>query len=131
MQKLKGKIIPILFIIETILLIAVIVTGMITYKSDHTVSEIFRESSPDGQYTVKIDRIGDPAWLTGSYGYDRLTVHLFKPDTLYGTKFSTEICTDGGYVEYAVEWLPDGVQITLSGKEQSDSVYILPFPDIG
>lgn len=130
MQKSKGKITLILLIVENVLLLALIFAGNTIYKSNHTETEIFRESSPDGQYTVKIDRTGEPDRIGESYGYDRLTIHLYKPDTLYGTKFSAEICTDGGYAEYSVEWLSDGVQISLSGKEQSDSVYILPFPDI-
>lgn len=62
MQKLNGKLTPILLIIETAVLVVIIFAGILAYKSKYTETEIFRESSQGGQYTVKRDRTCESDW---------------------------------------------------------------------
>lgn len=102
---------------------------MLFLRPDNEITERHREISPDGTYTLVISQIGDPDW---PYGQCRLSVSLtggtMGEDTYVSTGFRTTIADDGSTGWFEVEWMPEGVQITLSGSEQADAVYILPFP---
>lgn len=94
-------------------------------------TEIFREESPDGKYTLKIDEIGTPDF---PFGNSHLEITLFemppedeRPGLYYCASFKADVANDGARGEYEIEWLNDGVQIILSGEEQPTAYYILPY----
>lgn len=96
-----------------------------------TENELFRELSPDGNYTLVIRAVGEPGF---SFGTDQLEVTLFemipeseRPSKYYRASFRADVANDGARAEYKVEWLDDGVQVVLSGEEQPTAYYILPF----
>lgn len=149
---MKKNFLVILLIVET----SVIVLGMISYYMGHfkkndsfqelpensyfryeyltvksTENELFRELSPDGNYTLVIMAVGEPGF---SFGTDQLEVTLFEmipesksPSKYYRVSFRATVANDGARAEYKVEWLDDGVQIALSGEEQPTAYYVLPF----
>ena len=49
------------------------------------------------------------------------------PRRYYRASFRVDVANDGARAEYKVEWLDEGVQIALSGKEQPTAYYVLPF----
>ena len=94
-------------------------------------TELLRELSPDGNYTLLIRALGAPRF---PFGKDELEVTLFemipeneRPGVYYSASFRADVANDGCRAEYKVEWLEDSVQIALSGQEQPTAYYVLPF----
>jgi hypothetical protein len=120
---MKSKILKILLGIETaILLLFAVYFAVCAWTSGKT--ELLRESSPDGNYILIITRLGEPDWPFGS---DHLRITLFEDTNSYSVSFKADVANDGGYGNYEITWLDDGVQIALSGEEQPTAYYILPF----
>jgi len=146
---MKKNTLVILLIIET----TVIILGLILHYAGHfkvtensqelsdnsyellsvesADKELFRELSPDGNYTLVITAVGEPSF---PFGTDQLKVTLFEtvhesegPRRYYRASFRANVANDGARAEYKVEWLDDGVQIALSGEEQPTAYYVLPF----
>ncbi|MDE6926012.1 MAG: hypothetical protein K2P59_12255 [Acetatifactor sp.] len=81
-------------------------------------TELFRETSPDGGYTLMITEVGEPGFPFGS---DRLEVTLFEivpegetPRRHYRASFMADVANDGARGVYQIEWLEDGVQVLNS-----------------
>ncbi len=128
---MKKRILPILLAVETILLLFAISIGYLLYGGEYKKTELFREASPNGLYTILIHEIGVPDFPFGS---DHLKITLFEstpdgeePHAYYRASFTADVATDGTPAAYKVEWLEDGVQIALIGEEQPTAYYILPF----
>ena len=128
----KKKIIEIIILTEALVITFIgfpmTLFRLLQYKLDERV-EIFREASPNGECELVIWRIGVP----GPFGVEQLDFSLYNKTTSdnncsYPTEFSADVANDGGTGAYRIEWLDDCVQITLSGDEQEDAMYILPFP---
>lgn len=123
---MKSKILKILLCIETaILLLFAVYIAVCVWTSGKT--ELLREYSPDGNYVLTIERLGEPDWPFGS---DHLRIRLYEntdKEQYYRVSFEADVANDGGYGNYEVEWLDEGVQIALSGEEQPTAYYILPF----
>lgn len=94
-------------------------------------NELFRELSPDGNYTLSITEVIPPDF---PFGKDHLKITLFetiseneRQRVCYSASFTADVANDGARAGYEVEWLEDGVQIALSGSEQPTAYYVLPF----
>ena len=122
---MKTKLLKALLIIETTM-IAIplfwLCFSLITYKD----KELFREISPNGDYVLYIEELGDPDW---PFGADHLGVTLFENNKkqYYRVSFHADVSNDGAPAHFEVEWMEDGVQVILKGSEQPDAYYILPF----
>ncbi len=140
-----------LLVIETILLILILLFNARNKTAgtedseginsdryrDMTVSdntELLREASPAGDYTLLITRIAEPDF---PFGEDHLQITLFEvipegeaPRAYYRTSFQADVANDGAPAAYQIEWLEEGVQIALTGSEQPTAYYILPFKGI-
>lgn len=143
---MKQRTLVTLLIIETVILAFVLLgKGTSGYENTQNAgddstniswnvsgqTEIFREESPDGKYTLKIDEIGTPDF---PFGNSYLEITLFemppedeRPGLYYCASFKADVANDGARGEYEIEWLNDGVQIILSGEEQPTAYYILPY----
>lgn len=111
------------------LIIILLIICATLYLHYHVPTERFRETSPDGQYTVIITSIGSP-------GRPRNEVLKIEMNCK-----SNPHCRDPLYVDisysgfpevtnatsYDIEWLSFGAKITLDNNIQSEEVYILPF----
>lgn len=100
-------------------------------EAESTENELFRELSPDGNYTLLITELREPNF---PFGKDQLEITLFevipedeRPRRYYRASFTADVANDGARADYKVEWLEDGVQIALSGEEQPKAYYVLPF----
>jgi hypothetical protein len=122
---MKSKILKILLCIETTILLLFAVYIAICAKTSGK-TELLREDSPDGNYVLIIERLGEPDWPFGS---DHLRISLYEDADKgqYYVSFKANVASDGGYGNYEIEWLDEGVQIALSGEEQPTAYYILPF----
>lgn len=132
---MKKRIFPILLAVETIILIMAILIGYLLYGGEYKETELFRETSPEGSYTILIHEIGVPDF---PFGNDHLKITLFEsipegenPRAYYRASFTADVAADGASAAYKVEWLKDGVQIALIGEEQPTAYYILPFKTLG
>lgn len=143
---MKQKTLVALLVIETIILTLVLLGKSTDEKNSIQNSEesnvnntwaasgeteIFREESPDGRFTLKIDEIGNPDF---PFGNSHLEITLFemipedeRTGQYYRASFKADVANDGARGEYKIEWLDDGVRIALSGEEQPTAYYILPF----
>lgn len=146
---MKKNILTVLLIIETAILIFGVITRPakgsedigqpwnnqdfidIIMAAQVEETELLRESSPDGSYTLLIKEVGEPGF---PFGEDRLEVTLFEaiPEgeayhIRYRASFMADVANDGARGAYRIEWLEDGVQVALSGKGQPTAYYILPF----
>ena len=122
---MKKQTQSVLLAIETGLLVLILLIGGFIWWTGHKKTELVREKSPDGTYAVVIWEKGIPDAL----GSDHVEVSLYETGDLgrYWISFLAEVANEGAPARYQIEWLEDGVKIRLSGKEQPDAVYILPF----
>lgn len=131
---MKTRIVRIALVSETVVLLILLLVGLFRYVTEVKRTELFNETSPDGNYTLLIQEIGEPDFPFGS---DHIRVYLsekrskdnpYKP--YYRTEFNVDIPADGTQAGYRVEWLEDGVQVVLRGVRGSEAYYILPFKTI-
>ena len=115
-----------LIAIDTSAIILMLVTGYLAFKIAYEKTELFREASPNGDFTVVVQRRGMIDWPVGE---DHLRVYLKNNEgsSYFHMAFLADVANNGAPAGYKVEWLDDAAKITLSGNEQPDAVYILPF----
>lgn len=114
---MKAKIGTVLLITETIILLLIFLLGCLLFKANQEETEVYRQSSEDGNQTVVIYEVGEPDWPFGRAHYQ-----IYGPSDFY-----VDVSDDGGSGEFTVEWEENSVIITFSGSEQEDAVYELPF----
>lgn len=115
-----------LVVIETVLIVLMLIIGFFAFKLAYEKTELFREVSPNGDFTIVVQRRGMIDW---PFGDDHLRVYLGNNEgsSYFHMAFLADVANNGAPAGYKVEWLDDAAKITLSGNEQLDAVYILPF----
>ena len=108
-------------LIESVLLVIcfLALSLFISYESNDSKreTEVYRQSSNDGDNHLVIYEIGEPVWSFGRAHYK----------VLGPSDFSVDVADDGGHGWFEVEWKENAVVVTFGGSEQLDEVYILPF----
>ena len=126
MVKIK-KLFKVLLIIALVFFIFVsLIVLMLLYVTRWRLTNIGRETSPDGRYELLFQAKGEADWPFGS-SHARITLYDGKEII---TRFDEDIADDGGAFRqsnYSVEWYPAGVVVTLMGSEQADDVHELLF----
>lgn len=122
---MKSKTLKILLGIQTAIILLFVIWFAFCIKVGET-RELLRETSPNGNYVIVINEIGEPDW---PFGADHIEVRLFENMNVngYRVSFEADVHNDGGHAGYKVEWFDNGVQIALSGEEQPTAYYFLPF----
>lgn len=112
-------------VILPVLVIAVL--GLLFFslqgKQKTVKREVLSSKSEDGQYTLTVFQIGDPAWPFGST-HCSIVLSQAGPGI---AEHSFEVCNDGANVHaenFEVLWYPDHVSVTVSGAEQPDETYL-------
>lgn len=127
---MSKKVLTALLTIESILLVLVLALIIIAIQgSDDSPAqtELTQETDTTDRYVVTIWRVGEPKW---SFGADRLKVQLSDTENPGNdVSFEADVKSDGAYATYKIEWIENGVKITLDGSDQAPSEYILPFPE--
>lgn len=128
---MTKKALSTILLIESVLLGVLLLGVLFTWWTSGHLTELVREDSPNGEYTLIVDELGMPSW---PFGADHIRVTLFENCTTrgayYRASFSADVSNDGAPATYDIKWLEDGVQIVLIGEEQPAAYYILPFKTI-
>lgn len=116
----------ILCFIGLICAIALIFLMSISYITNYKKVTVDTSNSPNGQYELVLQAVGEPDWPFGSAS-GRLVLKEGK-DKVSETDF--ELRNDGGSITsscWEVTWYEDYVEVILSGEEQFDEQVILYF----
>ena len=122
MRRLRGC----LAAVGAVALCLAALAGGIWYRVEVAPTEVLTDVSPDGMYEFTIDRVGEPDWPFGAT-HCRFTLRKEGRQIL---ERAFSIQDDGAVARadnFAVRWRADGVQVTVSGSEQGDRVYVLGF----
>lgn len=123
---MKKRIMERLLLVEFIIIVLLLlwISWYLIFNSDKV--ELLHEISPDGNYVLIIEEQGKPFFFLYP---DCIKVYLHEnTDDIrnrYSVTIQMGIVTGGSTARYEIEWMEDGVQIILSGKESH--YYILPF----
>lgn len=116
----------ILYFIGLICAIALIFWMSISYITNYKKAKVDTSNSPNGQYELVLQAVGEPDWPFGSAS-GQLVLKEGK-DKVSETDF--ELHNDGGSISsscWEVTWYEDYVEVILSGEEQFDEQVILYF----
>lgn len=122
---MKSRIFKVLLSIETFIIVLEVLWFCFAFITNGK-TELLRETSPNGDYLLVIQELGEPGWAFGS---DHLRVLLYEKKSahFYKVSFDADVANNGMHASFEVEWMEDGVQIALKGCEQPTAFYILPF----
>ena len=115
------------FSIAVILLVACVAWD--EYINKYKLTDTGTETSPDGEYTVAFQMVGQPVWPFGP-----TSVKITVAQTKSGEKIKvidTKIQDDGATLHknnWEVVWKEDAVEIILKGSEQQDAVHTVLLP---
>ncbi len=111
------KILGIIFLVFVVFVAALIL--WFKYNMSWKLTEVGRETSPDGHYSLLFHEKGEPDF---PFGYSHAKITLYKDEEKIN-EFYKDVADDGAHFRkdnYSVEWMPVGVVITFYGSEQSD-----------
>ena len=113
--------------LAVILLSAILLLGgSLLYTARYKISTIDTSASPDGEYTVLFQQVGEPDWPFGA-SHGRL---VLKDAGRTIQKHRFDAANDGASLcpeDWRVRWQEDGVQVILSGEEQNAVLFTLYF----
>ena len=107
-------------------LIIAIIAGSFIYVSKYKTNVVASSASPDGQYELLLQQIGEPDWPFG-YTHARL---VLKDKSKTVAMHSFDVANDGGIIDaenWKVTWKENCVEAVISGEEQNDNQFILYF----
>lgn len=126
-----GKIVLIILsivvalLIGTWLFIGALWTGAFNFMLPN---EIATYNSPDGEYSLLFEQMGDPAWPFGPTEV-RLTLKNHNGKVI--ERVSTQVYNDGGNASErsikSISWNNDAVVVVLQGAEMEDKEVIITF----
>lgn len=92
------------------------------------IKEIATYNSPDGEYSLVFEQIGDPAWPYGSTDV-RLTLkyHNGKMIDRVSTQIQNDGCNAGEHSVASVSWNDDTVVVVLCGSEMQNKEVVIPY----
>ncbi len=99
--------------------ILLIILFVIKYETSWKITTVGREDSPDGNYSLVFQSVGEPDW---PFGASHAKVTLRDGDRIIKS-FREDIADDGGQFcsdNYSVEWMKYGVVVTFKGSEQPE-----------
>ena len=124
----------VLLLILSIVAVLIILMYLLCVASWHGVfdqneiKEIATYNSPDGEYSLIFEQIGDPAWPYGSADV-RLTLKDHNGKMI--DRVSTKIQDDGWSADEhsvkSVSWNEDSVVVVLCGSEMKDKEVVISY----
>ena len=106
--------------------ITAIIAGHFIYVTRYKTNVVASSASPDGQYELLFQQIGEPDW---PFGYTHAGLVL-KDESKTVAKLSFDVANDGGIIDaenWNVTWKESYVEAVISGEEQNDNQFILYF----
>lgn len=126
MEKSKRCLKVVLITISVIVIITAVLFSVLIYKTSYEVKTVDTSASPDGQYVLLFQSVGEPAFSFGS-APGKLAL---KKDGKTISTAEFEIANDGGRFtdfNWRVTWLDDRVEILLCGEEMYDKLCLMYF----
>ena len=102
------------------------IAGRFIYVTRYKTNVVASSASPDGQYELLFEQIGEPDW---PFGYTHAELVL-KDESKTVAKLSFDVANDGGIIDaenWNVTWKESCVEAVISGEEQSDNQFVLYF----
>ena len=96
--------------------------GSYLYSARYRISDIDAVTSPDGEYKIVFQAVGEPDWPFGPSHARIVLKH--NGDTVAKRRY--DVANDGGVLHpdnWSVRWEENCVKVILSGEEQSDELY--------
>lgn len=91
-------------------------------------NEIATYHSPDGEYSLVFEQMGDPAW---PFGPTDVRLTLKNRDGKVIGRVSTQVFNDGGNASEwnmaAISWKDDAVVVVLRGAEMKDKEIFIAY----
>lgn len=120
-MKLFKKII--LATVVAILAAVVCFISIVVYHEEFKKKEVYRQTSPDGEYTVVLYQVGQPEW---PFGAVKAEIRLLNANRKTLDQESIEIHTDGGqlhgfFVE-EVRWCDEAVEFECTQADGLDAI---------
>ena len=109
----------VIVIFASLLAIIIAFFLFLKYEMSWKLSYVGEEISPDGQYRLLFQQIGEPDF---PFGYSHAKITLYDGEKKVDS-FNEDIADDGGQfrmANYSVEWMKKGVVVTFKGSEQAD-----------
>ena len=122
----KSSVRLILSILVVFSLTIAFIAGCFVYVTRYKPKAVASSASPDGQYELLFQQIGEPDWPFG-HTHARL---VLKNGSKTVAKLSFDVANDGGVIDaenWAVTWKENRVEAVISGEEQTDNRCILYF----
>lgn len=97
----------------------------LTYELEFKITFVEECKSPDGQYELVINQLGEPFFFESANG-----IFILRKDGRNIAREDFSVQNDGGWIDEDscdVRWLDDCVVVTVHGCEQKDKDYILEY----
>lgn len=98
--------------------------GSFTYVTRYRITDIDSTVSPDGEYELRYQNVGEPDFPFG-YAHARLVLRRGRKTIV---ERSFDVANDGAAPaaeQWAADWKDDRVEVVISGEEQPDHLYTL------
>ena len=112
--------------VAVLIIAALVLIGSYIYVSKYKITDISSSVSSDGLYEVVFQSVGEPDFPFGAT-HARI---VLKSGNKTVTKYYFDVSNDGGILypyNWSVEWEKDRADVTVSGDEQDDMLYIFYF----
>ena len=125
-MKAKKIIKAVCCIVAVIIAAALVLIGRFTYVTKYKITDIDSSISGDGLHEVLFQAVGEADFPFGST-HARI---VLKNGSRTVTKYCFDVENDGGILypnNWDVSWEEDRVNVTVSGEEQDDILYVFYF----
>ena len=127
----NGKVLLLILSIVAVLIILMYLLCVASWHGvfdQNEIKEIATYNSPDGEYSLIFEQIGDPAWPYGSTDV-RLTLkdHNCKMIGCISTHIQNDGWDASEHSVVSVSWNDDAVVVVLCGSEMQDKEVVIPY----
>jgi len=127
----NGKVLLLILSIVAVLIILMYLLCVASWHGvfdQNEIKEIATYNSPDGEYSLIFEQIGDPAWPYGSADV-RLTLkdHNCKMIGCISTHIQNDGWDASEHSVVSVSWNDDAVVVVLCGSEMQDKEVVIPY----
>ncbi len=115
----------VLAIIGGIVVVLALLAVALVYELNYAVSTVDTSASPDGNYTLELQSVGEPMFFSPAGA--RLVLKFGRYEI---SRMDTQISDDGGQVRptsWQVSWEDSGAEVRLKGSEQNDELVTMGF----
>jgi hypothetical protein len=115
----------VLAVVGGVVVVMGLLAAALVYELNYAVSTVDTSVSPDGNYTLELQSVGEPMFFSPAGA--RLVLKFGRYEV---SRMDTQISDDGGQVRptsWQVSWEDDGVEVRLRGSEQNDELVTMGF----